>query len=51
MPILEMTLTMPLVTALTYFFSAASPGPLIIPRRIWSWMVSKARYGLTALAP
>ena len=39
------------VTALRYFFSATSAEPEIIPRRTWSWIVSKARYGLTALAP
>ena len=50
-PILEMTFEIPLLTALMYFFSALAAGPGMSPWRTWSSMVSKARYGFTALAP
>ena len=51
MPILEMTLTIPLTAALMNLFSATSAGPGTIPCRTWSCTVSNARYGLKALAP
>jgi hypothetical protein len=50
-PIFEITFTIPLFTAFTYFFSASSAGPGMRSRFTWSWMVSKVRYGFTADAP
>jgi hypothetical protein len=42
-PIFEMTFTIPLLTAFTYFFSASAAGPGMRPRFTWSWIVSNAR--------
>ena len=55
MPIFEQTFTIPLATALTYFCSAFSTSgltpPFNMPWRAMSCRLSKARYGLMALAP
>ena len=52
MPIFENVLSRPLLMALMKFFSAYSPVTFsgIKPRRFKSCSVSKARYGLMALA-